>query len=84
MKDLQQVVPDVADEGCAFAFAFELKEDVAGRMAGRGIDLDEVVEPVRPAADQVGLAVFEDRHHAFAEGAELAGPSFGSASTLEK
>ena len=46
--DLQQVMPDVADEGGALALAFELEEDVAGRMAGRRIDLDEIVEPVRP------------------------------------
>ena len=68
--DLQQMVPDVADEGSALAFAFELEEHVAGRMAGRGVDLDEIIDAVR-ARDHVGLAVFEDRHHAFAEGAEL-------------
>ncbi len=71
MIDLQEVVPDIADEGCTLAFALKLEEDVAGRVARRRIDLDEVVEPVRPAADQVGLAVFEDGHHAFAEGAEF-------------
>ncbi len=48
-----------------------LKNDVTGRMAGRRIDLDEVVEPVRAAADEVGTAVFENRHDALPERAEL-------------
>src|ERR1700687_801873 len=59
-------MPDVADEGRALAFALELEEHVAGRMAGRGVDLDEVVNAVRTLY-HVRLAVFEDRHHAFAE-----------------
>ncbi len=65
------MVPDVADEGGALAFAFQFEEHMAGRMAGRAVDLDEIIEPVGPAAHQIGLAVFKDRHHAFAEGAEL-------------
>ena len=68
--DLQQMMPDVTDEGGALALAFELEEHVTGRVAGRGIDLDKVVNAVRTLY-HVGLAVFEDRHHAFAERAEF-------------
>src|SRR3569623_1239404 len=71
MKDLQQMMPYVADEGGAFALALQLEEDVARRMARRGVDLDEVVQPVRAARHEIGLAVFQNRHDAFAERAEL-------------
>src|SRR5262249_744673 len=69
--DLQQVMPHVADESGALPFAFELEKDVARRMAWRRVDLDEVVKPVRPATYQVGFAIFENRHDAFAESAQF-------------
>src|SRR5262245_40217899 len=67
-------MPYIADEGSALAFAFELEEDVAGRMARCRVDLDEIVKPVRTAAHQVGFAVLKNRYNAFPESAQLGWP----------
>ena len=57
--------------GGALALAFKLEKHVTGRMAGRRVDLDEIVEPIRTAAHQIGAPVLEDRDHAFAERAQF-------------
>src|SRR5262249_34888634 len=69
--DLEQVMPHVADESRALALAFELEEHVARRMARRGIDLDEFVQPISSAADQVGVSMLENGDHALAKRSQL-------------
>ena len=65
------MVPHIADEGCAVTLAFQLEEDVPGRMARCGIDFDKLVEPVRAAAHQIGLPMLENGDDAFAERTEF-------------
>src|SRR5215467_7496051 len=72
--DLKQMMPDVANESRTLALAFHLEENVTRRVTGRRIDLDEVVDPVRPAADEIGAAMLKDRHNAFAERTQLRRP----------
>src|SRR5215510_9172015 len=47
MEDLQGVMQDVAAEQRLLAARFELDGDGAGRMAGRRLDLEILVEPRR-------------------------------------
>src|SRR3974377_2522925 len=67
-------MPDISDEGGALALTFQLEDHVAGRVSGCRINLNKIIEPVGPAVNEVGPAVFKDRDHAFAEGAELRWP----------
>jgi len=68
------VVPHIANESRALAIALQLEEHMPRRMAGRGIDLDELVEPVWSAAHQIGFSMLENRNHALAERSQLRGP----------
>src|SRR5579872_7453243 len=40
-------------------------------MAGRRIDLDELIEPIWAAADEIGAAMFENRNDALTERTQL-------------
>src|SRR3974390_2703420 len=67
-------MPDISDEGGTLALTFQLEDHVAGRVSGCRINLNKIIEPIGPAVNEVGPAVFKDRDHAFAEGAELRRP----------
>lgn len=72
--DLQKMMPHIADESGTLAPALQLEENVAGGMAWRRIDLDEIVQPIRAAANQIGFSVLKNRDHTFTERAEFGRP----------
>src|SRR6476646_11715482 len=70
------MMPDIADECGSLASTFEFEEHVTRRMTRRCIDLDEVIEPIRSAADEVRASMLKDRYDAFAKRTELRRPFF--------
>ena len=53
-----------------------LKNTWPGEWPGAEFDLNEFVEPEGAAADEIGPAMFEDRHNAFAERTQFRRPLF--------